>query len=128
MTRTPRPVPTVAMLETRASDGSVIARMTWNPPQSRPMPDSPAWVLRVFPEQDSRISRLGDDAWQRDATYATKAVNDDDAKRVLDYATHVVLAYLERQEEAQTLLESGLDKAVTLAAQETLPLEGGTRG
>ena len=123
----PRPTPITTALETRAPDGSVIARIQRiSADSARHSPkDVGPWVLILFPDHGdgSRSSLLRGGPWNRDGRYATQATTDDDARRVLDYATHVVLAYLERQEEAQDLLESGLDKAVTLAAQETLPME-----
>lgn len=122
-----RPAPITTVLETRAPDGTVLARIqrTHKP---KPMPDSPTWVLVLFPDSEARASALKGNVWERDGRYATRAITEDDARRTLDYATHVLLTYLESVDQAQTLLERGLDKAASLAAQETLPLGDRTDG
>jgi hypothetical protein len=116
MTKHPRPAPEVTRLETHGPDGVVIARMERNA-DSRVVV---VWTLEVFPGSDNAKAALG--VFRQDGRWATKALTVDEAKSVLDYATHAVLTAMERIEDAQTALLAGIDKATTMTAQQTLPI------
>lgn len=118
MTKHPRPAPEVVRLETHGPDGTVIARMERN--TDVPRRSDVEWRLEVFPGSDSAKSALG--MFRQDGRWATKALTVDEARVVLDYATHAVLTALERMDDAQATLAAGIDKATTMAAQQTLPI------
>lgn len=122
MTKHHRPTPEVTRLETHGPDRTVIARMERRTGVVRD-PDETVWVLTLFPESSHAMGNMPGLVWQRDGNYATKATTVEEARSVLDYATHAVLTYLERVEDASSTLIAGLDKASAMAAQQTLPLE-----
>lgn len=127
MTKHPRPNPIVTRLETYAPDGTVIARMDWHyeaeqGAQAGVSYASP-WTLSLFPGAKGAIHEaLG--VWERDGQFATKARTVEEARTVLDYATHAVLTMLEKREDMQATLTAQIDKATTMAAEHVLPIEG----
>ena len=90
MTKHHRPAPQVTRLETTGPDGTPIARMERN----TDLPRRVEWTLRIFPTVNSAKDQLG--MFASDGRYATKAQTVDEAKTVLDYATHAVLTAMER--------------------------------